>query len=72
MDDREIDKLQRYLHKLFGNRTLKVKRGRQKDALEVDVGGEFVGTIYRDEEEGEVSYAFTVSILDIDLDEDAA
>lgn len=71
MDDQEIDKLQRYLQQLFSNRNMRLKRGRQKGALEVEINQEFVGTIYRDEDEGEVSYAFTVPILDIDLDETA-
>jgi hypothetical protein len=71
VDDQEILKLQRYLQQLFGNRSMRLKRGRQKGAIEVEINQEFIGTIYRDEDEGEVSYTFTVPILDIDLEEGA-
>ena len=32
------------------------------------VGEEFIGVIYRDDEDGELSYNFTMAILDDDLD----
>lgn len=71
MDDKEILKLQRYLANLLGNKGLRVKRGRSADAAaEVEIKDEFVGTIYRDEDEGEVSYTFTMAILEIDLEEE--
>ena len=34
---------------------------------EVYIGSEFIGTLYRDEDEGELSYDFNMSIIDIDL-----
>ena len=34
---------------------------------EVYIKNEFVGTLYRDEDEGEVSFDFNMSIIDIDL-----
>lgn len=70
MDDTEHLKLQRYLANLLGNRSIRIKRGRSKEAAEVEINDEFVGTIYRDEDEGEISYTFTMAILDIDLEED--
>lgn len=70
MDDLEIRKLQRYLAELFGNRSIRVKRGRSKEAAEVEINEEFVGTIYRDEDEDEVSYSFTMAILAMDLGDD--
>src|SRR5690606_23507832 len=33
VDDQEILKLQRYLQQLFGNRSMRLKRGRQKGAI---------------------------------------
>jgi hypothetical protein len=33
----------------------------------VNIGEEFIGVIFKDEEDGEVSYAFQMAILDIDL-----
>jgi hypothetical protein len=35
--------------------------------VEVYLGDEFIGTLFRDEDEGEVSYAFSMAILDFDL-----
>ena len=39
----------------------------QSDSVEVHVGGEFIGLIFKDEEDGDVSYAFNMSILEMDL-----
>ena len=35
----------------------------------MNIGDEFIGVIFKDEEDGEVSYAFQMAILDIDLPE---
>ena len=35
---------------------------------EVYISNEFIGTLYRDEDEGEISYDFNMSIIDIDLE----
>nr|WP_279347252.1 DUF3126 family protein [Govania unica] len=59
--------MQKYMNDLFGTRGIRVKKGRTTGAAEVEMKDEFIGTIYRDEDEGEVSYSFTMSILDIDL-----
>lgn len=67
MDDNDLLKLQKYMCDLFGNRSIRVKKSRTRDSAEVQLNDEFIGTIYRDEDEGEVSYSFTMSILDIDL-----
>ena len=70
MTRKEIDQLQAYLRKMFSNPRIQLKPGKTKDGmLEVLVGDEFIGTIHRDEDEGEVSYAFSMAILDIDLPE---
>jgi hypothetical protein len=65
----EIKRVEAYLRKTFGARSLEV-RGRQKaaDAAEVYVGGEFIGVISKDTEDGELCYQFTMTILDIDLE----
>ena len=36
-------------------------------SVEVYLGEEFIGVIYKDEEEGDISYDFNMSILEIDL-----
>ena len=64
----ELKKVERYLRKLFGNQTIAVKaRPRKDDSAEVFVGEEFIGVIYRDDEDDELSYNFTMAILDADL-----
>lgn len=65
----EIKRVEAYLRKTFGARSLEV-RGRQKaaDAAEVYVGGEFIGVISKDTEDGELCYQFSMTILDIDLE----
>jgi hypothetical protein len=70
VDESEIRRLQTYLRDKFGNGKIKLKDRIQTDgSLEVAIDDEFIGIIYRDEEEGEVSYAFNMAILDIDLAE---
>ena len=64
----ELKKVELYLRRLFGNETIRVKaRPRKDDSAEVFIGEEFVGVIYRDDEDEELSYNFTMAILDIDL-----
>jgi len=66
----EIIKLERYLRKIFRLPVLEVKqRPRKEDSAEVFVGDEFIGVIFRDEEEGETAYQFQMAILDYDLKE---
>lgn len=66
----EIARLERYLRKTFDLQSLRVEARPQKnDSAEVMLGDEFIGILFRDEEEGEVSYQFQMAILDIDLDE---
>jgi len=64
----ELKKIERYLQRLFANTSIAVKaRPRKDDSAEVYVGGEFVGVIYRDDEDEELSYNFSMAILDFDL-----
>ncbi len=64
----ELKKVERYLRRLFANELIAVKaRPRKDDSAEVFVGEEFVGVIYRDDEDEELSYNFTMAILDYDL-----
>ncbi|WP_019223304.1 DUF3126 family protein [Bartonella rattaustraliani] len=69
MNADEIKKLDRYLKKIFQNSALQVKaRPKKDDSCEVYMGDEFLGIIYRDEDEGELSYNFSMAILDLDLE----
>jgi hypothetical protein len=70
MDKVELQKLQDYLRRLYGNAAIRVTaRPKLKDSAEVFVGEEFVGIISLDIEDGDRSYAFVQSILDIDLED---
>ena len=64
----EMSKLQAYLEKTFGNKGFALKmREKAGDSVEVLLNGEFLGLVYKNEEEGETSYDFNMSILDMDL-----
>ncbi len=65
----ETTKLQAYLQKTFGNSNLTLRsRGKAGgDSLEVLLNGEFLGVIYKDEDEGEISYDFNMAILEMDM-----
>jgi len=66
----EIIKLQKYLQTKFNNRNIDVRpRGKLNDSVEVYLGDESIGLIHVDDEDGDKSYIFNMSILDIDLDE---
>lgn len=70
MNPQEMVKVQTYLRKVFGSKTLSVRaRPKIKDSAEVYVGEEFVGTLTRDEDDGELCYQFQMAILELDLDE---
>lgn len=66
----ETLRVQRYLREKFGNEEFNVKERRPSDGTaEVLLGDEFIAVVYRDEDEGEVSFALHMSILDEDLPE---
>ncbi len=62
----EIMKLEAFFKRTFQNPQMQVKaRPRKDDSAEVYVGEEFLGLVYKDEDEGD--YNFSMAILDIDL-----
>ena len=66
----DAPKLQRYLRKTFSNDHLRVvPHPKKNDMAEVFVRDEFLAPLYREEEDGEVSYQFQLAILDIDLED---
>lgn len=68
MKPEELKKLDAYFKRTFKNPGLEVKaRPRKDDSCELYLDGEFLGLIYKDEDEGELSYNFSMAILDIDL-----
>lgn len=65
----EIDKIQTYLQQLFWNPEIKVNKGEGKDApAEVYIGKEFIGVIYKNNDEGDISFDWNMSILPEDLE----
>lgn len=65
----EIRKLETYLKTTFKGTAVEVRAlPRKDDTAEVYLGGEFAGLISKDTDEGELSYHFTMTILDIDLE----
>jgi hypothetical protein len=69
VDRTEIQKLETFFRRRFNMPAIQVKQRPQKDdSAEVYIGDEFVGVVFRDDEEGDLSYNFTMAILDIDLD----
>ncbi len=68
MNTSEIARVQEYLRKKFNNSQIALDMGSNRnDSIEVKLGSEFIGVIYKDMEDGETSYNFNMSILDIDL-----
>lgn len=69
MDKRELERVQSYLRKLFQNQTFRVvARPRKDDSAEVYIGEEFIGVVFRDDEDGDLSYNFQMAILETDLE----
>lgn len=65
----EIEKLERYLRKLFNSAAVEVRQRPQKDdSAEVYLGDEFIGVLFRDDEDGDLSYNFQMAILEFDLE----
>lgn len=70
MKEDERARVQAYLQRRLGAKELEIRaRPRKTDSAEIFIAGEFAGVLSRDEDEGELAYHFTMTILDIDLDE---
>lgn len=70
MKKEEIAKVESYLRKTFGTPNLTVRaRPKKDDSAEVYIGEDFVAVLFREDEDGEVSYQFQMAILDVDLED---
>lgn len=68
MNKTDIDRVQTYLRRLFGTDRLElVPPARAGVSVEVAVAGEVIGTIHKDTEDGETSYAMHITVLEEDL-----
>jgi hypothetical protein len=69
LDRNEILKLENYFRSRFNVPSMTVRQRPQKDdSAEVYIDDEFIGILFRDDEDGDLSYNFTMAILDIDLE----
>ncbi|MEP3435674.1 MAG: DUF3126 family protein [Hoeflea sp.] len=63
----EITKLNAYFKRIFNEKMVIKARPRKDDSAEVYLGDEFLGIVFRDDEDGDLSYNFSMAILDVDL-----
>ena len=64
----DITRVETYLRRILGNPRIAIAAPKRKGAtVEVTLDGEFLGTIHKDDEDNEVSYALHITILDEDL-----
>lgn len=68
MTPTEIARVEAYLRRTLGTARIEVPVPKRKGAsVEVMIDKEFLGTLHRDDEEGEVSYSLHITILEEDL-----
>ena len=64
MTDQELEKIRDYLNKIFNTDDFIVKKRKTiEDSCEVYHNEEFLGLIYKENEEGEEDYQFHMTIL---------
>jgi hypothetical protein len=67
VDVQEIRKVESYMRRLFGNAKLRVVPNPKKDSASVYVGDESIGKLTVDDEDGERSYNFEMTIAAADV-----
>jgi hypothetical protein len=68
MTPTDIARVQTYLRRLLGSERVRLMPPARKGmSVELAVADEVIGTVHRDEEEGEVSYAVHITVLEEDL-----
>ena len=68
MDTFEVKKINTYLNNKFNSDCFSVKiDDNSKDSAEVFYKDEFIGLLYKDDEDGEIAFQFHMTILDEDL-----
>ena len=64
MNNSELEKVESYLRTKFNNPKVVVEgRENKEDSAEVMLDGEFIGVIFKDEDEGEIFMIFTCQFL---------
>ncbi len=70
MKAEEIAKIEAYLRKKFELPAISVRgRPRKDDSAEVYIGDEFIGVLFRDDEDEDLSWNFQMAILEMDINE---
>jgi hypothetical protein len=68
MNRSDIARVEAYLRKTLGSDLIHIESPKSGNGpVEVHAGREFLGTVHRDEEDGEVSYSLHLTILEEDL-----
>lgn len=68
MKPTDYARVETYLRRTLGSDRIHVEVPKRKGAsVEVTVDREFLGTLHRDEEDGEVSFSLHITILEEDL-----
>ncbi len=69
MTEEEIEKLRAYLARRINPSVELRRRGKKDDSLEVYANEEFLGLLFKDDEDpGDISYNLDIAILAMDLD----
>ena len=63
----EIKKLTNYFNSKFESESYSLKLDTSNNSAEVYYKDEFIGLIYKDEEDGEIAYQFHMTVLNEDL-----
>jgi len=68
MQPSDIARVQAYLRQTLGSDRIYLDPPKTRSgSVEVRVGNEFLGTLHRDDEDGEVSFSLHITILEEDL-----
>jgi len=68
MQASDIARVQAYLRQTLGTERISIEVPKNRGgSVEVRAGGEFLGTLHRDDEDGEVSFSLHITILEEDL-----
>ncbi|MBA4337604.1 MAG: DUF3126 domain-containing protein [Hyphomonas sp.] len=67
MNKEETLRLEAYLKEKLNPGLRLLSRDKLNDSLEVYLGAEFLAVVYKDEEEGETSYQFMMTVLKEDI-----
>lgn len=68
MQDYELKKIRKYLNDKFLTEYFRIEDSKNKsNSAEIYFKDEFIGLLYKDDEDGEIAYQFHMTILDEDL-----